>query len=147
MNIVFIIILIILVVVMLYYKSIEKFTEVIIKDPREIDIPTFSKKEKYIDFLYNFYNTFKNKSTCKVNINSRIKNETIKDFFQNKNSNCFYIANEICETIDPAIYTINNIYSIPKEYLITYKNQNIPTTRNLNCFNTVYKCCNESREL
>lgn len=124
-------------------------------DQYKIDTPL--KEQRYLQFLDNVYDNYKSKSTkestCNPQLNDMLENEVLKSSYEKykdvpqvHKDKCISIANHLCETTDPIMYTNENPYSAPRWLMNTYKNAEIPKMTNLNCFETNYRCCRKATD-
>lgn len=122
----------------------------------KIDTPL--KEQRYLTFLDSVYTNYKLKankeSICNPQLNDILENEVLKSSYEKYKDNvpqvhkdkCTSIANYLCETTDPIMYTNENPYSAPRWLMKSYKNIGIPKMTNLNCFETNYRCCRKATD-
>ena len=78
-----------------------------------------------------------------TNSYNELKNNIVDDKF--KKDSCISISSELCEYTNPYFYLPETINTPPAYLLKSFKDITLPKDIDLNCFNTVFNCCKNSK--
>ncbi len=146
--------------------GVDEFTQNLNRDPlhyKELLIPTTTKQQRYLSFLSELNDNFKNKipqtgpfrGTCNDKLNQVLQNESLKEVFnkQVKSNNlenefkrdpCIAVSNHLCQFTDPKMYLSES--QIPPRWLMkSLRDKPLPHHVDLSCFNRTYNCCKQSK--